>query len=368
LKLQTTALAARALAAPQPYFIASGLVYTDDTATLDPVWVITSTVTPENPPAGTGYCLEAQDTFSTPLVSHCFDLTFTNYETGKATDVDGFNLMLPYPSGVARIVLKKGTTELAVQPITANAPAVTITSPNGGETWAATGTYTITWSASDLDGNLLTYRVLYSPDGTNRVPVGGIITETQMAVNAAELAGSSTARIRVMASDGVNTSADESDALFTVGSKPPQAFIISPETDSATLAGAPLWLEGYVYDLEDGTLDDAALVWSSNRDGELGTGAQMLTTLSLGRHTLTFAATDSDANTATATVQFLATFPEDVVPDCQVDVADIMQVASRWRCKCEDACYDPRYDFDSDCDIDIVDIMLVVKHWGETCS
>jgi len=50
-----------------------------------------------------------------------------------------------------------------------------------------------------------------------------------------------------------------------------------------------------------------------------------------------------------------------------VDVADIQAVAGRWRCKCEDACYDPLYDIDDDCDIDIVDIMLVVAHWGETC-
>jgi hypothetical protein len=54
--------------------------------------------------------------------------------------------------------------------------------------------------------------------------------------------------------------------------------------------------------------------------------------------------------------------------DCVVDVADIQQVASRWRCKCWDSCYDPPYDLDSDCDIDIVDIMLVVAHWGETCE
>ena len=50
---------------------------------------------------------------------------------------------------------------------------------------------------------------------------------------------------------------------------------------------------------------------------------------------------------------------------CLVDVADVMKVASRWRCKCWDSCYDPRYDTDGDGDIDIVDIMLVVVHWGE---
>jgi len=54
--------------------------------------------------------------------------------------------------------------------------------------------------------------------------------------------------------------------------------------------------------------------------------------------------------------------------DCNVDVTDIMRVASRWHCNCGDACYGPLYDLDNDCDIDIVDIMLVAVHWGETCE
>jgi len=54
--------------------------------------------------------------------------------------------------------------------------------------------------------------------------------------------------------------------------------------------------------------------------------------------------------------------------DCDVDVADVMMVASRWRCQLGDECYDVRCDLDDDGDIDIVDIMQVVAHWGEVCS
>ncbi|MGB9880902.1 MAG: hypothetical protein ACPLRM_09080, partial [Anaerolineae bacterium] len=61
LRVQATAQDVKATATEQPYFIASGLVYTDDTATLNPIWVITTTVAPQNPPAGTQYCLEAQN-------------------------------------------------------------------------------------------------------------------------------------------------------------------------------------------------------------------------------------------------------------------------------------------------------------------
>ena len=54
--------------------------------------------------------------------------------------------------------------------------------------------------------------------------------------------------------------------------------------------------------------------------------------------------------------------------DCDVDVADIMMVTSRWSCQLGDECYDPWCDLDDDDDIDIMDIMIVAIHWGEVCS
>ena len=53
--------------------------------------------------------------------------------------------------------------------------------------------------------------------------------------------------------------------------------------------------------------------------------------------------------------------------NCEVNVADIMLVASRWNSSVGDYAYDPAHDLDDDGDIDIVDIMLVAVYWGETC-
>jgi hypothetical protein len=172
--------------------------------------------------------------------------------------------------------------------------------PNGGEIWSATSPHTIAWNASDADGDLLTYSVFYSPNGTNWVPVSMGITETQLTVNAAELAGGTQVRVRVLASDGVNTGVDQSDAPFTLERKGPETFILTPQGHRVIVPGTLLFLQGYAYDLEDGTLGDSALRWSSSRDGNLGTGSQTMVALSPGQHVITLAAMDSDGNTATA--------------------------------------------------------------------
>ena len=126
------------------------------------------------------------------------------------------------------------------------------------------------------------------------------ITETHLAVNAAELGGNATARVRVMASDGINTASTDS-GTFTVGRKPPEALILVPESAVTITVGAPLLLQGSAYDREDGTLASSALRWRSSLEGDLGTGEEKLVMLSPGKHVLTLTATDSNAMTGTAT-------------------------------------------------------------------
>ena len=60
--------------------------------------------------------------------------------------------------------------------------------------------------------------------------------------------------------------------------------------------------------------------------------------------------------------------PGDLDCDCDVDIADIMLVASIWHTAVGDPDFNPDYDMDDSDDIDIVDIMLVAVHWGETCE
>jgi len=68
-------------------------------------------------------------------------------------------------------------------------------------------------------------------------------------VDAGTLAGSAAARIRVIATDGVNTALDDSNGVFSVAGKPPRAYILYPLDGSLHEPGKPVILEGDATDL-----------------------------------------------------------------------------------------------------------------------
>lgn len=289
----------------QTVFISTGIIYTDTTAALDPINVVTSNTTAPST-TGTQYCLESRDSGGNPLASQCFDLSFTDYETGQPKGAAGFTIVSPYMNGTASIALRQGNIVLASRQVSPNAPQVTLSSPNGGESYPATGNLPITWTSGDMDGDPLSFAVLYSADGGSWTTISTGITETQYLANLAYLPGSTNARIRILATDGVNTSSDDSDGPFTVGSKMPSAFIISPPS-GAIAAGTTLVLQGSGVSLQDGILNGLALVWSSSKDGVLGTGNTLMINPTPGQHVITLTVTDSNGNTATASVNTTVT-------------------------------------------------------------
>ena len=90
------------------------------------------------------------------------------------------------------------------------------------------------------------------------------------------------------------------------GPNAPTATITSPVSGLAVDEGTPVQLAGTATDPQDGTLGGAALAWSSSIDGPLGTGAaRELASPSVGVHTITLTATDSDGNRGEASVSLL---------------------------------------------------------------
>lgn len=107
-------------------------------------------------------------------------------------------------------------------------------------------------------------------------------------------------QVTCIATDSMNlTGASASVVVKTVS---PYAKINHPGNGETRPANQAVPFVGIGRDLEDGTLANASLVWTSNIDGALGTGGSFNKTLSVGTHTVTLTVTDSAANVDTDSI------------------------------------------------------------------
>jgi PKD repeat protein len=89
----------------------------------------------------------------------------------------------------------------------------------------------------------------------------------------------------------------------TGGNQAPSATISAPANGSSVSQGSSVSFSGSGIDAEDGALTGAALVWTSSRDGQIGTGTSFSTSgLSVGIHTITLTSTDTQGAHGTATI------------------------------------------------------------------
>jgi hypothetical protein len=202
--------------------------------------------------------------------------------------------MVPWITGTQKIVIASATQHLITRTVSANAPTVTVQAPAGGITLTGSSVI-VSWSASDADGDPLTFSLDYSKDGgATWTPLSGQIPSTTIAIDLTLLPGGTQGKFRVWASDGVNTATDETDGTFVVPQKAPQILSVDPISGTTYVVSQTISFEAETYDPEDGVLPDGNLQWSSSIDGALGTGALLqLDTLSVGTHTITLTATDS---------------------------------------------------------------------------
>jgi hypothetical protein len=236
------------------------------------------------------------------LLQRFFDPTELSNTDSHGVDV--VRVWVPWVDGTAAIAFSRDGRVLLNVPVSVSTPAVTLVSPNGGESWGESGTRRVEWQASDGDSDPLEITLQLSLDGGQTWSALAIgVTDTSYEVEAADLGGSGQARVRVVASDGVNTASDESDSDFSIGKKGPQIVLLSPDDGQAFGRGDEVILYGAAVDYEDGTVPDEALLWTSDLDGELGRGPSLWgLTLSQGVHRITISATDRDQTTASQSV------------------------------------------------------------------
>lgn len=92
-----------------------------------------------------------------------------------------------------------------------------------------------------------------------------------------------------------------------IGNTDPSATILSPLANAVFEEGREILFQGTGLDVEDGVLLNGSLVWTSSRQGQIGTGNSFsLSNLQSGMHIITLTVTDLDGSTGTASVTIKA--------------------------------------------------------------
>jgi Beta-propeller repeat/Secretion system C-terminal sorting domain len=194
------------------FIFVSGIIDTNDQVTLSP-FLILPNVTEISTPRPGEYTLEFLDSQDMVLNAIAFDVLFTLPEVGDVTET-AFAFDFPFPENTAVVSVKKNGTEIASRTFSENPPVIELTSPTTGET--IEDVTTLTWTASDPDGDQLIYSILYSPDGQEEIVVDVGIAETSYEWDSRLFAESTSASITIIANDGINEAKAISNDLVVV--------------------------------------------------------------------------------------------------------------------------------------------------------
>lgn len=293
-------------AVPMDVLYVSGSLNTLGGGNLEPLILQPGTVVE---PKVTGqYTLRELACDDSILTEISFAAFFEDIE-GGALDEMQFSYQLAKADGICALQLLHNDQLLAERRVTANAPTVEIITPAGGTHWD--GLSTISWTANDADDDPMQYMVFYSPDdGMTWVYLAGPISDTQLQIDSSLLQGSISAQVRVVATDGFNTSVMDTVDPFSVEASGPRTLITSHHDLQKVVIGQPLLLEGVGYDAMGQTLGGDAYRWFI--DGEFaGIGSELPTELELGEYLIEFFAVGADDLTGSDSIHLLVV-PEEI--------------------------------------------------------
>ena len=185
-------------------------------------------------------------------------------------------------------------------------PTANITGPANNSSFAQGASVGFTGTGTDPeDGALTGASLVWTSSRDGQIGTGTSFSTTALSV------GTHVITLTATDSQGAHGTATITVIITGVAqNQPPVAHITSPANNSSFVQGASVGFSGTGTDPEDGTLTGASLVWTSSRDGQIGTGTSFSTTgLTVGQHTITLTVKDSKGLPGTATVTINVTSP-----------------------------------------------------------
>ena len=257
----------------------------------------TNTVTNANSPEPGDFTLEQRDDSGDVLDSLTFAGAPVEEQPGKF--VFDFVVALAPGTTELRVIDNNSGNVLATHAVSANMPLVSdVELPDAPN--PVDGIVTVTWNASDDDGDELRFDIFASRVGDPMFrPIHLGISGNTVELDTSLLGGGINV-LRVVASDGTNTAFAES-APFTVSPRPPRIVITSPVNGFQADWGQLITLQAEIDDVQDGIVTNVQ--WRSDKAGVIGSGAMVQTDqLPVGENILSVTATNSVGESSSATI------------------------------------------------------------------
>ena len=187
-----------------------------------------------------------------------------------------------------------GIRELHVKAETNSAPSVNISEPTNGTSIIVGNSLTFTANANDAEDGDLSSSITWASSIDGSLGSGNSIS-ANLSV------GTHTITASVSDSNGTSGNASITVTVNEVPNVEPTVTISSPANNTTITEGDNISFTASASDDEDGDIS-ANIVWSSNIDGNLGTGSTITTTLTDGAHTITATITDSASASVSASI------------------------------------------------------------------
>lgn len=184
---------------------------------------------------------------------------------------------------------------LSAQSAFAASPVVSITSPADGSTFNQGSTITLIGSATDTEDGTVTGNSLRWTSQLN----GALGTGSPLDVTNLK---QGTHTITFVATDA-DSNSTSTTITVTINNPLPVVTINSPANNSTFTANDTVSFDATVVDTQDGPITGGSLIWTSSRDGQIGTGERFTTnSLTSGAHVITLRATDSHGGVTIGTI------------------------------------------------------------------